>query len=270
MPDAACRYSSSEIGLYGLKKSIIHFQYLLKYAHFTVIMDNSALRMIYASKKESKTNRIQKYLEELSDYSFTIEHSPGTKMFISDYLSRFSADNIETDSIPFLTSRKDLTVNGTDLINLDDFDPIMGGNMDMSLCSDGDNTNSNGVHPLGLPVSYHKNATTQRTGRTVKRAVRSIDNDNSQRRKRKYTAENPPRNSDVIEGARGGQVPEIKPIKKLNFRKPDKQQDKAVYSDKIDMDDEIKSTLRDVEKTARITAENLAVKIQEALGLSFK
>ncbi|MBL0686765.1 MAG: DDE-type integrase/transposase/recombinase, partial [Sulfurospirillum sp.] len=111
MPDAACRYSSSEIELCGLKKSIIHFQYLLKYAHFTVIMDNSSLRMIYASKKESKTNRIQKYLEELSDYSFTIEHSPGAKMFISDYLSRFSAANEETASIPFLTSREDLTGN---------------------------------------------------------------------------------------------------------------------------------------------------------------
>ncbi len=91
MPDAACKYSSSEIELCGLQKSIIHFQYLLKYAHFTVIMDNSTLRMIYASKKQSKTHRIQKYLEELSDYSFTIEHSPGTKIFISDYLSRFSA-----------------------------------------------------------------------------------------------------------------------------------------------------------------------------------
>ncbi len=49
-------------------------------------------------------------MEELSDYSFTIEHSPGTKMF-SNYLSRFSNDNIETDSISFLTSRKDLTGN---------------------------------------------------------------------------------------------------------------------------------------------------------------
>ncbi len=32
-------------------------------------------------------------------------------MFISDYLSRFSVTNTETDSIAFLTSRKDLTGN---------------------------------------------------------------------------------------------------------------------------------------------------------------
>ncbi len=50
MPDAACRYSSSEIELCCLKKLIIHFQYLLKYAHFTVIMDHSALIQIYLSK----------------------------------------------------------------------------------------------------------------------------------------------------------------------------------------------------------------------------
>ncbi len=31
MPDAACRYSSSELELCGLKKSLLHFQYLLKY-----------------------------------------------------------------------------------------------------------------------------------------------------------------------------------------------------------------------------------------------
>ncbi len=74
-------------------------------------MDNSALRMTYASQKQSKTHRIQKYFEELSDYPFTIEHSSCTKMFISDYLSRFSADDIETDSIPFLTNRKNLTGN---------------------------------------------------------------------------------------------------------------------------------------------------------------
>ncbi len=72
MLDTACRYSSLEIELCCLKKLVIHFQYLLTYAHFTVIMDHSALKMIYVSKKQAKTNRIQKYLEELSDYSFEV------------------------------------------------------------------------------------------------------------------------------------------------------------------------------------------------------
>ncbi len=36
IPDAASCYSSSELELYGLKKSILHFQYLLKYWTFTI------------------------------------------------------------------------------------------------------------------------------------------------------------------------------------------------------------------------------------------
>ncbi len=74
-------------------------------------MYHSALKMIYCSKKAVKTNRIQKYLEELSDYSFTIQHIPGIKMFISDYLLGFSSCNNMTDSIPFLTNRNNLSGN---------------------------------------------------------------------------------------------------------------------------------------------------------------
>jgi hypothetical protein len=72
-------------------------------------MDHSALKLIYVSKKPPKTNRIQKFLEELSDYSFTIEHQSGKHMFISDFLSRFSSPEIENFSIPFLTSTSSLT-----------------------------------------------------------------------------------------------------------------------------------------------------------------
>ncbi len=60
MPDATCRYSSSELELCGLKKSLLHFQYLLKYSTFTVLMDHSALKHIYCSHKPAKTIRIQK------------------------------------------------------------------------------------------------------------------------------------------------------------------------------------------------------------------
>jgi hypothetical protein len=109
MPDAACRYSSSEIELCGLKKSILHFKYLLKYSKFSVLMDHSALKRIYISKKPPKTNRIQKFLEELSDFSFTIEHQSGKHMFVSDFLSRFSSPDIENTSIPYLTSTSSIS-----------------------------------------------------------------------------------------------------------------------------------------------------------------
>ena len=109
MPDAASRYSSTEIELCGLKKSILHFKYLLKYSKFSVLMDHSALKRIYVSKKPPKTNRIQKFLEELSDFSFTIEHQSGKHMYVSDFLSRFSSPEIENSSIPYLTSTSSIS-----------------------------------------------------------------------------------------------------------------------------------------------------------------
>ncbi len=61
MPDAACRYSNSELELCGLKKSLLHFQYLLKYSTFTDLMDHSALEHIYCSRQPVKSIRIQKF-----------------------------------------------------------------------------------------------------------------------------------------------------------------------------------------------------------------
>ncbi len=103
MPDAACRYSSSELELCDLKKSLLHFHYLLKYSTFTVLMDHSALQRIYHSRKPTKTVRIQKFLEEISDFSFTFQHISGKHMFLSDFLSRFSANNNDEEPIPYLT-----------------------------------------------------------------------------------------------------------------------------------------------------------------------
>ncbi len=103
MPDAACRYSSSEVGLCGLKKSLLHFQYLLKYSTFIVLMDNGALKRIYCSCKPVKTIRIQKFLEEISDFSFDFQHISGKHMFVSDFLSCFSSANNDEEPICHLT-----------------------------------------------------------------------------------------------------------------------------------------------------------------------
>ncbi len=104
MPDAACRYSSSELELCGLKKSLLHFQYLLKYSTFTLLMDYSAVKRIYCSRKPAKTVRIQKFLEEISDFSFDFQHISGKDMFVSDFLSSFSSDNIDDEPTPHLTN----------------------------------------------------------------------------------------------------------------------------------------------------------------------
>ncbi len=103
MPDAACRYSSSELELCGLKKSLMNFQYLLKYSTFTVLMDHRALKRIYCSRKPAKTTCIQNFFEEISDFSFDFQHISGKHMFVSDFLSCFSSDNNDEETIPYLT-----------------------------------------------------------------------------------------------------------------------------------------------------------------------
>ncbi len=61
MPDAACRYSSSELELCGLKKLLMHFQYLLKYFNFTALMDHSARKRIYCSCNLQKRSVYRKF-----------------------------------------------------------------------------------------------------------------------------------------------------------------------------------------------------------------
>ncbi len=66
-------------------------------------MDHSALKRIYCSKKPAKTVRIQKFVEEISDFSFGCEHISVKHMFVFDYLPHFSSDNQDEEPIPYLT-----------------------------------------------------------------------------------------------------------------------------------------------------------------------
>ncbi len=65
-------------------------------------MDHSALKGIYCFKNPAKTVYIQKYLEEISDFSFDIEHITGKHVFVSDFLSLFSSDNQDEEPILIL------------------------------------------------------------------------------------------------------------------------------------------------------------------------
>ncbi len=63
---------------------------------------------------------------------------------------------------------------------------------------------------------------------------------------KRLTAENPPKNTEIIPGAVGGKVPEIKPVKQLSFvpTKVVKVFYKAEYS-------EIQEALRDIDTSNR-------------------
>ena len=88
LPEAAMRYSISELELLGLTINIASFKHYLKGENFSVVIDHSALVYIINSEKEPPTLRLKKLLEILSQYSFNIRYLKGKEMYISDFLSR--------------------------------------------------------------------------------------------------------------------------------------------------------------------------------------
>ncbi len=66
-------------------------------------MDHTALEHIYCSRQPVKSIRIQKFWEKISDFSLNFQHISGKHMFVSDFLSHFSSDNNDDETIPYLT-----------------------------------------------------------------------------------------------------------------------------------------------------------------------
>ena len=96
LPDAVKRYSISELELTGILANISAFKHILRNVNFTVYCDHSALVHIIQAKREPPTLRLQKLVEHLMDYKFSIKFLKGKEMFVTDFLSR-NPDN-DTDS----------------------------------------------------------------------------------------------------------------------------------------------------------------------------
>ena len=90
LPQAAKNYSITELELFGLVINIYAFRQLLTNVHFECYCDHSAITYILNSKKRIATRRIQKLIEQLLQFNFTIHYLPGSKMHIADLLSRLA------------------------------------------------------------------------------------------------------------------------------------------------------------------------------------
>ena len=84
------RYSINELELLGVVCSVEHFKYYLYGKLFTVITDHRALLSIMRENRSNKSynSRLTRWVDRLLPFDFSIDHLPGTKMGLVDYISR--------------------------------------------------------------------------------------------------------------------------------------------------------------------------------------
>ena len=95
LPEAAKNYSITEQELFGLVINIYAFRQLLSHVYFECFCDHSAITYILSSKRKIATRRIQKLIEQLMQFNFSIYYLPGTKMHIADMLSRLAGKDLD-------------------------------------------------------------------------------------------------------------------------------------------------------------------------------
>lgn len=95
LPSAAQNYSVTELELFGLVINIYAFRQILTNIYFEVFCDHSAIPQILKGKKKLPTRRIQRLIEHLMPFNFSIQYLPGDKMHIADILSRLAGKDLE-------------------------------------------------------------------------------------------------------------------------------------------------------------------------------
>ena len=86
LPEAAQKYSITELEMCGLAINIVCFVHLLRKVDFNAVVDHLAIMNIMRSKVEPATTRIKRLLEVLNLYSFNLYYIKGKDMILSDFL----------------------------------------------------------------------------------------------------------------------------------------------------------------------------------------
>ena len=84
------RYTVNELELLGVVWSVEHFKYYLFGKSFTIITDHRALLSIMKEQRSNKSynSRLTRWVDRLLLFDFNIEHIPGAKMGLVDYISQ--------------------------------------------------------------------------------------------------------------------------------------------------------------------------------------
>ncbi|CAI4062432.1 gag-pol fusion protein SKDI_07G3580 [Saccharomyces kudriavzevii IFO 1802] len=79
-------YPAGELELLGIIKALHHFRYMLHGKHFTLRTDHISLLSL--QNKNEPARRVQRWLDDLATYEFTLEYLAGPKNVVADAISR--------------------------------------------------------------------------------------------------------------------------------------------------------------------------------------
>ena len=107
------RYSIHELELLGVVWSVENFKFYLYGKPFTVITDHRALLSIMRENRANKSynSRWKRWVDRLLPFDFTVDHLPGSKMGLVDYISRDpqqKAVNISAYDEQFIVAKLDV------------------------------------------------------------------------------------------------------------------------------------------------------------------
>ena len=144
------RYSINELELLGVVWSVEHFKYYLYGKPFTVITDHRALLSIMRENRFNKSynTRLTRWVDLLIPFDFSIDHLPGSKMGLVDYISRDSqqkAVNISAYDEQFIVAKMDVIKRGAKrfLLNTENYVDFAARNSLKKRASNNQNSSNN-------------------------------------------------------------------------------------------------------------------------------
>ncbi|XP_015904967.2 uncharacterized protein [Parasteatoda tepidariorum] len=108
-------YPAIKLELFAIFKSIIAFKQYLYNRKF--VLQTDAKSLIHYKKVQSPADLITRWLLQISEYDFTIEHVPGSKNVLPDYLSRILNGQEMKTPISFSETTDDRILPYIDTIN---------------------------------------------------------------------------------------------------------------------------------------------------------
>ena len=104
LPDAVRNYGVAELELTGLYVNIHGFIHILKNRYFEILVDHRAIEYMRKAKYEPTTKRLMVLLLKLQDFQFDLKYMQGTKMYVSNALSRLYTEENHKITFKFLAT----------------------------------------------------------------------------------------------------------------------------------------------------------------------